>query len=205
MRTQLTPRVIVIFLAITTLGEGIMGTLFVAFATRILQGGEFAFATLISAQAIGGLLGSLLLGQFGKHIPPALLFGGGACLAGCIDLLIFYAPVYAPMVSPTLLIPVALMVLVGGPFAAISAGYLTLAQTAVEDAFRGRLLGLFFAVQGLSGIVGMGLGGVLGDSVGIIPMLTVDCLAYVIGGGLVLMTLGRSAPTVPTACRLDSV
>ena len=83
-----------------------MGTLFVAFATKILQGGEFAFATLISAQAVGGLLGSLALGHFGRRIPPALLFGGGASLGGVIDLLIFYAPVYAPMVTPTLLIPV---------------------------------------------------------------------------------------------------
>ena len=97
------------------------------------------------------------------------------------------------------------MVLVGGPFAAISAGYMTLAQTSVGDAFRGRLLGLVFAIQGLSGIVGMGLGGVLGDAVGIIPMLTFDSLAYMIGGSMVLITLGRSARTVQPACRLDSV
>ncbi|HLZ27375.1 MAG TPA: MFS transporter, partial [Chloroflexota bacterium] len=204
VRTLLTPRVIIIFAAIAGVGEGIMGTLFVAFATRVLQGGEFAFATLISAQAVGGLLGSLALGHFGRRIPPALLFGGGAVLGGLIDLLIFYSPVYASMVTPTLLIPVLLMVLVGGPFAAISAGYLTLAQTTVDDAYRGRLLGLLLAVQGLSGIVGMGLGGLLGDAVGIIPMLTFDSLAYVMGGSMVLITLGRAARTVRPACRLDS-
>jgi Na+/melibiose symporter-like transporter len=192
VRTQLTPRVIFIFLAITGLGEGIMATIFVAFATRILQGGEFAFAALISAQAVGGLVGGLGLGVLGGRVPPALLLGGGAMLGGVIDLLIFYAPVYAPMVSPTLLIPVVLMVLVGGPFAAINAGYMTLAQTTVDDAFRGRLLGLFFAIRALSEIVGMGLAGVLGDTLGIIPMLTLDSIAYVIAGSMVLFVLKRS-------------
>src|SRR5579859_6386394 len=193
----LTPRVIFVFLAITGLGEGIMATLFVAFATRVLDGGDLAFAALISAQAIGGLLGGLALGQFGRRIPPALLLGGGACLSGAIDGLIFFAPVYAPSVSPTLLIPVLLMVLVGGPFAAITVGHMTLAQTTVADAFRGRLLGLFLAVRALSEIVGMGLGGVLGDRVGIIPMLAVDSATYVVGGAMVLIVLaGRQVDSV---------
>jgi MFS family permease len=197
VRTQPTPRVIFIFLAITGVGEGIMGTLFVAFATEILHGGEFAFAALISAQAVGGLVGSLALGQLGGRIAPTLLFGGGALLGGIIDLLIFYAPVYAPMVTPALVLPVVLMVLVGGPFAAISAGYMTLVQTTVSDAYRGRLLGLFFAITALCGIVGMGLAGVLGDRVGIIPMLTLDCIAYVAGGGMVLLVLFRSPKSSP--------
>ena len=196
VRTQLTPRVIFIFLAITGLGEGIMGTLFVAFTRRVLHGDELAYAWLISAQAVGGVVGGVVLGRFGRRIPPALLLGSGAFLLGVIDLLIFYAPLYAPGVTPALLLPVLLMVLVGGPSAAITAGYMTLAQTAVGDAFRGRLLGLFFTVMALSGIVGMGLAGVLGDAVGIIPMLTFDSVAYVAGGSLVLIVLGRQ--------RLDS-
>jgi predicted MFS family arabinose efflux permease len=192
VRTQLTPRVIFIFLAITGLGEGIMGTLFVAFTQGVLHGGEFAFAALVSAQAVGGLFGSLALGAFGRRLPPALLLGFGALLGGIGDLLIFYSPLYAPMVIPSVLIPVLLMILVGAPFAAITAGYMTLVQTTVGDAYRGRLLGLFFAVTALSGIVGMGLAGVLGDTVGIIPMLTFDSITYVIGGSLVLIVLGRS-------------
>jgi Na+/melibiose symporter-like transporter len=194
VRTQLTPRVIFIFLSITSVGEGIMGTLFVAFTQRVLNGGDYAFAALVSAQAVGGLFGSLALGAFGRRLPPVLLFGVGAFLAGLIDLLIFYSPVYAPTVAPSVLIPVLLMILVGGPFAAITAGYMTLVQTAVGDAYRGRLLGLFFAVSALSSIVGMGLGGVFGDAVGVIPMLTFDSVTYVVGGSLVLIVLGKLGP-----------
>jgi MFS family permease len=191
VRTQLTPRVIFLFLAISGLGEGVMATLFVAFTRQVLRGDELAYAWLISAQAIGGLVGGLALGHLGHRIAPALLLGGGAVLGGAIDLLIFYAPVYAPMVTPTLLLPVVLMVLVGGPFAAISAGYMTLAQTTVGDAFRGRLLGLFFTVTALSGIVGMGLAGAFGDTVGIVPMLTFDSITYLVAGAMVLLVLRR--------------
>src|SRR5919204_199899 len=60
--------------------------------------------------------------------------------------------------------------------AALLTGYLTLAQTSVDDAYRGRLLGLFFATTALSGLVGMALAGVLGDAIGIIPMLTLQCM-----------------------------
>jgi MFS family permease len=191
VRSQLTPRIIFLCLAISGLGEGIMATLFVAFTRRVLQSDDLGYAWLISAQAVGGLVGGLALARFGRRVPPALLLGGGAVLGGVIDLLIFYAPLYAPMVRPTLLLPVLLMVVVGGPFAAFNAGSMTLTQAAVGDAFRGRLLGLFFAVMALSGIVGMGLAGALGDTVGIIPMLTFDSMTYVVAGGMVLLVLGR--------------
>jgi hypothetical protein len=46
-------------------------------------------------------------------------------------------------------------------------------------------------VMALSGIVGMGLGGLFGDVVGLIPMLTLDSITYVLGGSLVLIVLGR--------------
>ncbi len=190
VRTQRTPRIIFIFVGITGLGEGIMGTLFVAFTKQVLHGDELAYAWLISAQAIGGLIGGLALGRFAGRVAPAVLLGSGALLLGVIDLLIFYAPVYARS-TPPLVLPIQLMVLVGGPAAAITAGYMTLVQQAVGDAFRGRLLGLLFTVMALSGIVGMGLAGALGDTVGVIAMLTLDCIAYVSAGSMVLIVLGR--------------
>ena len=192
VRTRPVPRVIFVFLAITGVGEGIMRTLFVAFATRVLQGGELTYAALLSAQAVGGLVGSLVLGQLGRRVTPAVLFGVGACLVGGIDFLIFYSP----LVTSQMLVPVGLMVIVGLPVAALLTGYLTLAQTSVDDAYRGRLLGLFFATTALSGLVGMALASVLGDAIGIIPMLTLQCMGYVLGGGVVLVALARARTPV---------
>jgi MFS family permease len=191
VRTGRAPCVIFAFIAITGFGEGIISTLFVPFATRVLHGNELTYGALLSAQAIGGLLGSLALGRFGVHVAPTLLLGFGGALLGVIDLLIFYAP----LVTPVVLVPLLLMVVVGGPAAAISTGYLTLVQTTVADAFRGRLLGLLFATLALTGLAGMGLAGLLGDKLGIIPLLTIDCVAYVLAGALVLVVLGSTAPS----------
>jgi len=187
VRTQPLPRLIFLFLALAGLGEGVMSTLFVAFATRVLQGGEMTYGALVSAQAVGGIAGGALIGHFSRRLAPGLLLGMGACLVGAIDFLIFYSP----LVTSQVLIPIALMVVVGIPVAALMTGYLTLAQTSVDDAYRGRLLGLFFATMALSGLVGMAIAGLLGDAIGIIPLLTLQCLAYLFGGATVLIHIRR--------------
>ena len=185
VRTQSVPRLIFLFIALAGLGEGVMSTLFVVFATHIVGGGEMTYGALISAQAVGGLVGSVLVGLFSHRFAPGLLLGVGACLLGAVDFLIFYSP----LVTSQILVPVGLMVLVGVPVAALMTGYMTLTQTSVDDAYRGRLLGLYFATTALSGLLGMAVAGLLGDRVGIIPLLTVQCLVYLIGGSVVLLGL----------------
>jgi predicted MFS family arabinose efflux permease len=187
VRTQPLPRLTFLFLALAGLGEGVISTLFVAFATRVVQGGEMAYGALISAQAVGGIAGGALIGHFSRRSAPGMLLGVGASLVGAIDFLIFYSP----LVTSQVLVPIALMVVVGIPVAALMTGYLTLAQTSVDDAYRGRLLCLFFATMALSGLVGMAIAGLLGDAVGIIPMLTLQCLAYLFGGAMVLICIRR--------------
>jgi Na+/melibiose symporter-like transporter len=188
VQTRTTPRILFLFLALTGLGEGAMRTLFVAFNTRILHGNELTYAALVSAQAVGGLLGSLVLGQLFRNIAPARLLGLGALGLGLIDACVFYAPLFTSLVQ----VPVLFMGLVGLPVAALQAGFLTLAQTSVEDEFRGRVLGLFLATTALSGLLGMIGAGVLGDVVGILPLLTVQSVVYLAGGGLVLAVLCRA-------------
>ena len=57
---------------VTGLGEGIMATLFVAFTRRVLGADELTYAWLISAQAVGGVLGGLVLGRVGPRILPGV-------------------------------------------------------------------------------------------------------------------------------------
>ena len=56
------------FFAIVSVGEGLLTTLYVPFVTRVLQGSEFTYGALLSAQAIGGLIGSVAVGRFGGRI-----------------------------------------------------------------------------------------------------------------------------------------
>ena len=63
--------------------------------------------------------------------------GTSAVLFGLLDLCIFYSP----LVTDSVAVPLALMVLVGMPAAGGLAGAMTLAQTSVGDRLRGRLFG----------------------------------------------------------------
>jgi len=185
VRTQAAPRVLIAFLGITGLGEGIMGTLMVPFATRVLHGTELTFGALVSAQAIGGLVGSGACAQLAGRFPAARLLGLGALLLGGIDLLIFYAPA----VTPSVLVPIGLMATVGVPAAVAMPSLYTLFQTRVCDEQRGRVVGAGLAMLSCSGLLGMLLAGWLGDRVGIVPLLTVQSLGYIVAGSMVLRLL----------------
>ena len=185
VRIQRTPRVLTTFLAITALGEGIMGTLLVPFVERVMHGTELTFGVLVSAQAVGGLIGSAGIAHAGGRVAPAPLLGVCAVLLGAIDLLIFYAPVLTPLP----LLSIGLMALVGLPAAAIMPSYYTLIQTRVCDQQRGRILGAGLATVACSTMLGMGLAGWLGDTLGIVPLLTVQSAGYVLGGSVVLWKL----------------
>src|SRR5207249_1937557 len=59
VRRERVVAVIFTMLAIGSLGEGVMSVLFVGFVNRVVGGGAPELGWLMSAQAVGGLLGSL--------------------------------------------------------------------------------------------------------------------------------------------------
>ena len=89
-----TTRMLLAFAAITGLGEGIIITLFVPYAVDVLDGGGPLYGALISAQAIGGLVGAFALGVLGSPLPPARLLALSAIVFGSIDLVIFTYPAF---------------------------------------------------------------------------------------------------------------
>jgi MFS family permease len=179
-------------LAITSLGEGVFGVLFVVFVNRILGGGAAEIGYLMSAQAVGGLLGGLLVGWLGARVPPARLIGIPTILFGAIDLAIFNYPRFFPGFLPVL----ALFVLVGVPGIFKVTGMNTLLQISVDDAFRGRVFGAFGMVASLMALIGLTLAGLIGDRVGVITVLNIQGAVYILAGLMVLGLLrdtGRAA------------
>ena len=189
-----TARMILAFAAITGLGEGVIITLFVPFAVDVLDGGGPLYGALLSAQAIGGLIGGFALGVLGSPLPPARLLALSAIVFGSIDLVIFTYPAFLD----GYVLALALMVVVGLPAAALGASYSTLTQTAVVDAYRGRLLATVSALGSLTMLVGMIVASVLGDVVGVVPLLIVQAAAYP-AFGLLALARGWSRIVVPTA------
>jgi len=177
------------FCAVTGVGEGMIMTLFVPFATTVVRGGQGAYGALLSAQAVGGLVGGLLLGRFGRGFAPRDLLGVTAVVFGVLDLLLFYAPLFVTGVG----VPLALIMLVGVPAAGMGISRSTLLQTAATDQYRGRVLGAVSATVAVAGLAGMALAGLLGDRLGIVPLLTVQGVGYVVAGLMVLLVLPASA------------
>ncbi|HEX3492688.1 MAG TPA: MFS transporter [Streptosporangiaceae bacterium] len=182
---QHTLRVVLIFLAVTCVGEGIMGTLFAPFVRSVLHGSGPDYGFVVSAQAVGGIAGGLIAAALGSRARPALLFGWGAVAFGLVDLVLFLYPLAYVAIWPA----VVCMVVVGGPGALIMAGGFTLLQRFTADSHRGRVFGALGAVEGAATVAGTVAAGFLGQSVGIIPVLAAQGAGYVIAGLAVVLAL----------------
>jgi MFS family permease len=188
-------RVIFYYLAIISVGEGVMAVMIVVFAQRALDGGARELGWIISAQAIGGIVGGLLGGVIGDRVPARWLVGVGTVVMGLGDLVIFNYPRWYPEVWPALV----LMAVVGVPAALLMAGVMTVLQTAVADELRGRVFGAALTVMSLVGLVGTVMASALGDRLGPVMLLNVQGVGLVAGGVYVFAALRPAVSGVTPA------
>ena len=174
-----------VLFAVTSLGEGVFGVLFVVFVYRILHGGALQLGWLMGAQAVGGLVGSVLVGYVFKFLSPSRLIGISAVLFGLIDLMIFNYPAFFPGFT----LAVILFVLVGIPGTGAMTSSYTLLQTAVTDEYRGRIFGAIGTTGALFMLSGTILAGFLGDHLGVVTILNTQGAVYVLAGVFALITL----------------
>lgn len=185
-------RVVTMLLYAMTLaafGEGAFSVLFAPFVNEAFAGGTLEFGWVMSAQAVGGIVGGVLIGWL-RHFKPTHLFAFGLLYLGLIDLVMFNATTFIPSIVPVLV----LMVVVGVPATAIGAGYTTLMQTGVEGKLLGRVFSLVDTVSALALLVGMAVAGVLGDLLGVMTLIKVQGTAHALAGLLVLALLKFFAP-----------
>jgi MFS family permease len=147
---------------ITSLGEGVFGTMFVVWVKSVLHGSALQFGWFMSAQAVGGILGGLVIGAIGSRIVSNRLAWAGFLLFALLDITLFNYP----RVSPQIWIGLVVMVLVGIPAAGGSSGYMTLLQTAIPDVYRGRVFGALGTTSALTQLIGTAIAGTLGSIVG---------------------------------------
>ena len=182
-------RLLMVFLLATTVGEGIMSTLFAPFVRQVLHGSNEAYGIVVAVQAVGGIVGGLFAAAIGHRVSAARLLGVGAVAFGAIDLAIFLYPLAYVAVWPA----AVGMVVVGLPGALTLAGFMTLFQRSTVDSHRGRVFGSLGAAEGVAVIVGTVGAGLLAQYVGIIPVLAVQGAGYVVAGLLMLVTLRGAA------------
>ncbi|MDQ1602476.1 MAG: hypothetical protein QOE01_321 [Actinomycetota bacterium] len=182
-----TLRILLLFALITSVGEGVMGTLFAPFVRDVLHGGPQDYGLISGIQAVGGILGGLALAAYGGRWAPRPLLGWGAVAFGLIDLVLFLYPIVYVAVGPALVC----MVIVGFPGAAVVATFMTLAQSSTDDAFRGRVFGTVLGLEATGLLVGSLAAGWLAGPLGVVPVIAWQGVGYTLLGILVLMTLAR--------------
>jgi len=179
-------RTLVIMLLITSTGEGIMGTLFAPYVRHVLHGSGQVYGVITGVQAIGGLVGGVLVATMADQWSPVTMVWLGSILFGLVDLAIFLYPLV--WVNPW---PAAVgMIVVGLPGAVVVAGTMTLFQRNTTDDHRGRVFSLITLAEAVSVVVGSTLAGFLGGPSGIIPILALQGAGYVVAGLLALSLLG---------------
>jgi Na+/melibiose symporter-like transporter len=193
-------RIVLIFLLVTCVGEGIMSTLFAPFVRSVLHGSSADYGFIVSAQAVGGIAGGLIAASIGDRVRASTLFGWGAVAFGVIDLVMFLYPLAWVAVWPA----AVCMVVVGLPGALTLTGAMTLMQRNTADSHRGRVLGALGAAEGAAVVAGTIAAGFLGQTIGIIPVLAAQGGGYVVAGLLVLVALrpaasGGQAPSSRTS------
>ncbi len=179
-------RILTVFFTVVAfagIGEGIYNVLFVVFVRSVLHGSALTFGWLSSAQAIGGVVGGLVIGHFGQRLTPRVLIG---LLAGVgLSTLVLVR-------FPSLPLALGLGALVGIPAVGYSVGFTTLLQNSTSDRYRGRIFGTYATTWALLALVGQGMGSVLGDRLGSSRLLNVEGVLNIIAGMLALALLNRT-------------
>ncbi len=174
---------------IVGLGEGTItiSTLMAPFVKVMLGGGGLELLGLImSAQAVGGITGGLLLTGFTDRIPATRLLGWGGLLSGVLLFPLLNYPLIYPVLWPSLV----LVAIAGLPFAMFGSAQMTLLQTEAEPQVRGRVFSAYFAVFGTAQLVGMLGSGLLGDVIGVM-LINTQTVAYLLAGLIVLAVSAR--------------
>jgi len=186
------PTITAIFAATGTamIGEGFFSVMLVPFVKEILHGGPQDFGLLASAQAIGGLIGSLFIGRIGRTIRPGILIPISGFLFGLSDIALANFPGHGGL--PPLLVGVVAISLAGAPVVGFTVGLQTLLQSSAADAYRGRVFGAYGATVAFMTLIGQAMASVFGNRFSVVPIFTLaGCFEFL--GGVVAFILLRRA------------
>jgi MFS family permease len=172
---------------LAAVAQGIFMVLFVLFVARELGGDGAEVGLLRGVQAVGGLAGGALVVGLARRLEPGRLLGTSLLVFGLISLAIWNGPA----LTTAGWLYLVLFMAAGIPGIGFLTGLTALVQERTPDAYLGRVLATFLgSFNGLTAL-GMLLAGLLGDAVGVVPVLNGQAVLYLLSGVLALATLGR--------------
>jgi MFS family permease len=173
------------------IGEGTFGVGFTPLVIDVLDGGAEGAGIILSAQAVGGLLGGAVVARLAGAVAPRLLFAGGLIGLGLADLGMVNAAALAPPGSAAVAVASAFIALAGFPVVAASAAGQGLLQTLTTDAFRGRVFGALGTTESIATLAGIVTGSAVMDMIGVVPVLSAGAAMWIAGGVVALLRLPR--------------
>jgi MFS family permease len=178
---------------LAAVAQGIFTVLFVVFVARELGGDGADVGLLRGVQAIGGLLGGVLVVGMARQLRPGRLLGTSLVVFSLIDLAIWNGPV----VTTAAWLYLGLFVAAGIPGVGVLTGLTALVQEHAGDAYLGRVFATYLgSFNGLMA-VGMLLAGLLGDTVGVVTVLNGQAALYLLAGVVAVATLGPRRQRYP--------
>lgn len=158
---------------------GTLSVIFPVFAQTILLVDPLVFSWLITAQAVGETIISLLLGRLpGKQdtVKIAIFLSGSLVCGGCMLILLIIFPTIASSLVCTFVFGMAT--------AGVTVYIFTLLQQRTAQHFPGRALATYTAIQNLAQVSGLGIASLLTDHIGEVWFFVFNGGLYVLGGVL---------------------
>jgi MFS family permease len=171
--------------ALSQVSQGMFVVLFVVFVLDRLDGTSGDVGLIRGVQAVGGVIGGIVVGAIGRRAGPRSLVGWGFVLFGLISLTTWNLPALTTEIAAY----AALFVIVGVPGVATSAGLLTAVQSLAPASHLGRVFAAFETAAGALAAIGVLAAGALADALGVVTILDVQALIYVLCGVLALIAL----------------
>ena len=140
------------------------------------------FGWMLTARGIGGLLGGLLIAQFGRKFSNRQLASWGLILSGGLIII--------ALAQPTAIVLVLTMGIVGIPAIAWIVAIQTMLQQATSDEYRGRVFGAYGTTISLLMLVSSGLAGASADWIGATALTSISAVIDILSG-----LIGRVLPT----------
>ena len=188
---------------ITLLGQfsqGIFLVLFIVYVVQQLDAGDTAVGLLRGVQAIGGVVGGLLVGALIRRFSPQALVGWGYVAFGAISMLTWN--LYG--VTTAIWVYVGLFIVVGIPAVATSAGTITIVQKVTPPDALGRVVASFETLGGAAQGLGLLAAGLLVEHIDVVAILNGQATIYIVCGLIGLIFLGRVGARSRAGSRADA-
>jgi hypothetical protein len=174
---------------LAAVAQGVFTVLFVLFVTRVLGGDGTQIGVLRGVQAVGGLLGGVLVVGLARRLQAGRLLGASLLVFALVDLAIWNGP----LVTTAGWLYLGLFAAAGIPGIGVLTGLTALVQERTPDAYLGRVFATYLG--GFNGLMAVGMlaAGLLGDAVGVVAVLNGQAGLYLLAGVVAVATLGRRA------------